>query len=100
MDFLSGSYHSIFTIDRFVITMALTFESTHEYYLRDPDVYYCADHNTLILCQECEDRVLIAGIKEETMLKFARKLVQEDLDKTLAKYEDKDAAKEPADVES
>ena len=34
------------------------------------------------------------------MLKFARKLVQEDLDELMAKYEDKDAAKEPADVEA
>ena len=74
--------------------MSLTFESTHEYYMRDPDVYYCADHNTLIMCDNGEDRVLLTGIKEETMLKFARKLVQEDLDKTLAKYEDKETTKE------
>ncbi len=74
--------------------MSLTFESTHEYYMRDPDVYYCADHNTLIMCDNCEDRVLITGLKEETMLKFARKLVQEDLDKTLAKYEDKETTTE------
>ena len=74
--------------------MSLSFESTHEYYLRDPDVYYCAEHKTLIMCDNCEDRVLITGIKEETMLKFARKLVQEDLDKTLAKYEDKVTTKE------
>ena len=79
--------------------MALSFESTHEYYLRDPDVYYCADHNTLIMCEDCENRVLITGIKEETILKFARKLVQEDLDKTLAKYEDKDAESKDAVVE-
>ena len=62
--------------------------------MRDPDVYYCADHNTLIMCDNCEDRVLITGLKEETMLKFARKLVQEDLDKTLAKYEDKETTTE------
>ena len=78
--------------------MALSFESTHEYYLRDPDVYYCADHNTLIMCDNCEDRVLVTGLKEETMLKFARKLVQEDLDKTLAKYEDKETTKEETNV--
>ena len=74
--------------------MSLSFESTHEYYLRDPDLYYCADHNTLIMCQDCEDRVLVTGIKEETMLKFAQKLVQKNLEETLAKSEDKETTKE------
>ena len=74
--------------------MTLTFESTHEYYMRDPDIYYCSDHNMLIMCQDCEDRVLVTGLKEETMLKFAQKLVQDDLDKTLAKCEDKEVNKD------
>ena len=79
----------------------LTFESTHEYYIGPtPSIFYCAEHGSLILTEDHSDRLLISGIDKETMLKFARKLVQEDLDKTLAKYEDKDAAKEPADVES
>ncbi len=80
--------------------MSLTFESTHEYYLRDPDLYYCSDHNTLIMCDNCEDRVLLTGIKEETILKFARKLVQQDLDKTLAKIADKETNKEETNVSS
>ena len=79
----------------------LTFESTHEYYLGgDPCLYYCEEHGSLIATPDHEDRLVLSGINKETMLKFARKLVQEDLDKTLAKYESKDAAKEPADVES
>ena len=93
----------------------LTFDSCHEYYLgNDPSIYYCDDHEALILTQDHSDRILVNGLSNETMLKFARKLVQEDLDKCLAKYQDKDAvapldpedpnptlfAKEPADVES
>ena len=58
----------------------------------DPSLYYCEDHDTLIVVKDHSDRVLLNGLTEETMLKFARKLVQEDLDKTLAKYESKDAA--------
>ena len=73
--------------------MSLTFETTHEYYVRDADIYYCTEHEALIVTRDHEDRLLINGVDHETMLKFARKLVQEDLDATLAKYEDKDTAK-------
>ena len=73
----------------------LTFDTTHEYYLgENACLHYCSDHGTLIVTPDHENRVLLSGIKKETMLDFARKLVQEDLDKTLAKYEDKDATVE------
>ena len=80
----------------------LTFESTHEYYIGPtPSIFYCAEHSSLIVTEDHEDRLVISGIDKDTMLKFARKLVQKDLDETLAKNEDKDAeSKEPADVES
>ena len=73
--------------------MALNFETTHEYYLRDANIYYCVEHESLIVTRDHEDRVLINGVDHETMLKFARKLIQEDLDKCLAKYEDKEESK-------
>ena len=70
----------------------LTFETTHEYYIGpQADIYYCDEHEALIVTRDHEDRLLINGVNKETMLKFARKLVQEDLDKCLAKYQDKDA---------
>ena len=79
----------------------LTFESTHEYYIGPkPSIFYCADHSSLIVTEDHEDRLVISGIDKETMLSFAKKLVSKDLEETLAKYEDKDAAKEPADVEA
>ena len=71
--------------------MTLEFETTHEYYLRDANIYYCSEHEALIVTRDHEDRVLINGIDKETMLKFSRKVVQEDLDELMAKYEDKDA---------
>ena len=71
--------------------MTLEFETTHEYYLRGANIYYCSEHEALIVTRDHEDRVLINGIDKETMLKFSRKVVQEDLDKLMAKYEDKDA---------
>ena len=80
----------------------LTFESTHEYYLGpDADIYYCDDHECLIVTRDHEDRLLINGVNKETMLKFARKLVQKDLDETLAKYDNsKDVAESKDAVEA
>jgi len=66
----------------------LRFETTHEYYIGDsPSLYYCEEHDCLLLTPDHQDTIRISGIGYETMLKFARKLVQEDLDKTLAKIE-------------
>ena len=78
----------------------LTFESTHEYYIGPtPSIFYCAEHSSLIVTEDHENRLVISGIDKETMLQFARKLVQKDLDETLSKYNVKDAA-EDKDAES
>ena len=74
--------------------MSLSFDTTHEYFLRDADLHYCEDHECLLITKDYEDKLLINGISYEEMLSFARKLVQKDLDKMLAKYEDKETTKE------
>ena len=61
--------------------MALTFESTHEYYLKDASMWYCEDHNGLVITQDYEDRVVLTGIKPETVLKFAQEIVKKSLEK-------------------
>ena len=61
--------------------MALTFESTHEYYLKDASMWYCDDHAGLVITQDFEDRVVLTGIKPETMLKFAQEIVTKSLEK-------------------
>ena len=61
--------------------MALTFESTHEYYHRDASMYYNEEHNGLIVTQDFEDRVVLTGIKPETVLKFAQEIVKKSLEK-------------------
>ena len=61
--------------------MALTFETTHEYYLKDVHMNYCEDHNGLCITQDFEDRIVITGIKPETMLKFAQEIVTKSLEK-------------------
>ena len=73
----------------------LTFDSTHEYYLGpDASIYYCDEHEALIVTRDHEDRLLINGISKSTMLKFAAKLYKESLKNELSKdkdAEDKDA---------
>jgi len=77
----------------------LTFETTHEYYIGpQADIYYCDEHEALIVTRDHEDRLLINGVNKDTILKFARKLIQKDLDETLAKYEDKKETTEKVDV--
>ena len=61
--------------------MALTFESTHEYYLKDASMWYCDDHAGLVITQDFEDRVVLTGIKPETVLKFAQEIVKKSLEK-------------------
>jgi len=61
--------------------MALTFESTHEYYLKDASMHYCEEHNGLCVTQDYEDRVVLTGIKPETVLKFAQEIVKKSLEK-------------------
>ena len=70
----------------------LTFESTHEYYLgNDASIYYCSEHEALIVTQDHSDRVLINGISNETMLEFASKQYKDSLVKQCIKEKDKDA---------
>ena len=61
--------------------MTLSFETTHEYYLKDASMYYCEDHDSLMLTQDYEDRLVICGIKPETVLKFAQEIVKKSLEK-------------------
>tara|TARA_B100000945_G_C20289626_1_gene552674 strand:+ start:379 stop:600 length:222 start_codon:yes stop_codon:yes gene_type:complete len=73
--------------------MALTFESTHEYYLKDARMYYCEDHNGLVVTQDYEDRVVLTGIKPETVLKFAQEIVKKSLEKEVTTKKKTTAAK-------
>ena len=61
--------------------MALDFESTHEYYLKDAQMWYCEEHSGLVISRDYEDRVVINGLKPETVLKFAQEIVKKSLEK-------------------
>ena len=61
--------------------MALEFESTHEYYLKDATMWYCEEHSGLVISRDYEDRVVINGLKPDTVLKFAQEIVKKSLEK-------------------
>ena len=61
--------------------MTLSFETTHEYYLKDAHMHYCEEHSGLVVSQDFEDRVVLTGIKPETVLKFAQEIVKKSLEK-------------------
>ena len=48
----------------------LKFETTHEYYMKDPAMYYCAEHNGLVISEDYEDSIRFTGVEKETIIKF------------------------------
>ena len=48
----------------------LQFETTHEYYMKDPSMYYCAEHNGLVISEDYEDSIRFTGVEEQTIIKF------------------------------
>jgi len=64
--------------------MALTFESTHEYYLKDACVWYSEEMNSLITLDENhEDRVVVGGLNKDSLLRMAQEIVKKSLEKEI-----------------
>jgi len=80
--------------------MSLEFESTHEYYLKDAQIWYCEEHSGLVISRDYEDRVVINGVKPETILEFAQKIVKKSLEKEVNKTTKsrKTTKKDPVDA--
>ena len=55
--------------------MALSFESTHEYYMKDPNMFYCKEHNGLCISEDYEDTVRFTGVTEESIIKFVNGII-------------------------
>ena len=80
--------------------MTLEFESTHEYYLKDAQIWYCEEHSGLVISRDYEDRVVINGVKPETVLKFAQEIVKKSIEKQVTKASKprKTTKKDPVDA--
>ena len=56
--------------------MGLSYESTHEYYMKDPNMFYCAEHNGLCISENFEDTVRFSGVTEKAIIKFVNGLIE------------------------
>ena len=53
----------------------MQFDTTHEYSLNDPSMYYCLEHEGVVLYEYangCENQVRITGVKPESILNLSR----------------------------
>ena len=51
----------------------LNFQTTHEYYLGDASIYYCSEHDSLIIADDHTDRLVISGISDTVVNDFIKK---------------------------
>jgi len=56
-------------------------------------MHYCEEHNGLCVTQDYEDRVVLTGIKPDTVLKFAQEIVKKSLEKEVTPKKSKATAK-------
>ena len=54
----------------------LQFETTHEYYMKDPVMYYSAEHQGLCISEGYEDSIRFCGVTEKTITKFLHALFE------------------------
>lgn len=51
----------------------LTFETTHEYHVKEPHLHYCDSHDALIINdQDWENRIVVEGVTTESLTSFVR----------------------------
>ena len=56
--------------------MTLSFETTHEYYIKEPTMFYCQEHNGLCITQDYEDTLRIAGVTDDAIIKFVNGIIK------------------------
>ena len=65
----------------------MNFDTVHEYqfYNKDNDIYYCEDHETLIIASmgDNTNRIMIEGIKLTTVNAFVKVMTSKQLEETL-----------------
>ena len=48
----------------------MNFDTTHEYYLDNPSLYYCESHNSLIVhtsVNSVDNRLVLSGVEKESI---------------------------------
>ena len=59
----------------------MRFDTCHEYYMNDPCIHYCSQHDTLMIAThgESTDRLMIEGITKDVINKLRLELNKEYL---------------------
>ncbi len=60
----------------------MKFDTLHEYYLDDPSLHYCEDHEVLIIAEhgDTTNRIMINGLSKGTVDKLRLELNKEHLE--------------------
>ena len=56
------------------------FDTTHEYYLDDPSLYYCSEHRSLIVHSDegrTTNRLLLHGVQLDALVELSKKIIEE-----------------------
>ena len=56
--------------------MPLTYETTHDYHLNNASLFYCSDHDTLRVCDNWEDSILLSGVTSSDINNFIEKYIE------------------------
>ncbi len=54
----------------------LTYETTHDYQLSNASLFYCAAHDTLRVCDNFTDSVLLSGVTKQDINDFIEKYLE------------------------
>ena len=56
--------------------MPLTYETTHDYHLNNASLFYCSEHDTLRVCDNYEDSILLSGVTSKNLNDFIEKYIE------------------------
>ena len=76
-------YNTLMRSLNYVEGIQMQFDTTHEYYLDDPCIHYCEDHDTLMICshnRSSTDRLMLSGITKDVVNRLRLELNKEALE--------------------
>ena len=64
----------------------MRFDTVHEYYLQDPCIHWCEDHDTLLIASDGENtnRLMLEGFNKEAIERFRLELNKLNLEEAVS----------------
>ena len=66
----------------------MNFDTTHEYYLDEPSLYYCSEHRSLIIHIDegrFNNRIVLHGVQLDALVELSKKIIEETTKVTKSK---------------